>query len=77
MRHPSQSEEIMRGIVSPKQDKNEFALTELNLCAIYSQKGEHMKAKMYAFSSIYKLKQDLEFTELKLLEEQRKNDPNQ
>jgi hypothetical protein len=47
-------------------------LTELNLCAIYSQKGDHMKAKMYAHSSIYKLKQDLEYLEKKI--EQLTND---
>jgi len=51
---------------SPRQFKNEFALTELNLCAIYSQKKDHMKAKMYAHSAIYKLKQELEYIEEKL-----------
>jgi len=45
---------------SPRNSNNEQALTELNLCAIYSQQGDHMKAKMYAHSSIYKLKQELE-----------------
>ena len=54
---------------SPRQNKkNEFAVTELNMCAIYSQKGDHMKAKMYAHSSIYKLKQDLSYC----LEQQNK-----
>lgn len=71
-RGPSSAERFSRAIVSPKQDKNEFALTELNLCAIYSQKGDHMKAKMYAHSAIYKLNQDLEYTERKLLEEQQR-----
>ena len=36
-----------------------------------------MRAKMYAYSSIYKLKQDLEFTEQKLLQEERKNEPDE
>lgn len=36
MNNPTKSEDVIRGIVSPKQDRNEFALTELNLCAIYS-----------------------------------------
>lgn len=50
---------------SPKH-RNEFALTELNLCAIYSQKGNHMKAKMFAHSSIYKLKKDLDYIQQKM-----------
>lgn len=41
---------------SPRNTNNEQALTELNLCAIHSQKGDHMKAIMYAHRSIYKLK---------------------
>lgn len=49
---------------SPRQ--NECALTELNLCAIYSQKGDHMKAKMYVHSSIYKLKQELDYLKNKI-----------
>lgn len=40
--------------------QNEFALTELNLCAIYAQKGNHQKAKMFAHSAIHKLRQQIE-----------------
>ena len=68
----SESQEDARFMHSPKATKNEFALTELNLCAIFSQKGDHMKAKMYAHSSIYKLKQDLEHHQHYLLMEAQK-----
>ena len=63
--NPSQNDEN-RFNSSPRPANNEFALTELNLCAIFSQKGDHMKAKMYAHSSIYKLKQDIEYLERQL-----------
>ena len=40
--------------------KDESALTELNLCAVFSQKGQFKEAILHASNSISKLHNDIE-----------------
>jgi tetratricopeptide (TPR) repeat protein len=46
---------------SPKNKSNELALTQLNMCAILSQRGDHQAALQHAESSIEKLEQQLNY----------------
>jgi hypothetical protein len=46
---------------SPRSKGNEMALTQLNMCAILSQRGDHQQALLHAKSSIDKLDYELNY----------------